>query len=139
MDAHEDSYEHNDVDVWPETKTDANRQSKLPRPANSKTPEPPRVVQVSHRQTNKNGDNAPGSAISTRNGAECEQSRTPSISGGSLSSFDWDELEARFEKAIADANQDEGALMEEFAALVKYFNIWAATASTHDNERAAKR
>lgn len=140
MNAYEDSDEPNALDLKQEIKMEANRQSKLPRPANGKNPEPPRVVQVSHRQTNKSDESAPGSAAYATNlGLDRENSRTPSTPGGSLVPFDWDELETRFERAMADANQDEEALMTEFTELVKFFNIWAATASAHDNERAAKR
>lgn len=118
-----------------ETKMDPNRLSKLPRPANSRTPEPARLVQPS------NLTNGHGHAATLAQAAHIfsERSCTPETPGGSLSPFDWDDLEVRFAQALADANKHEEELMAEFGALVKYFNIWASTASARDNERAAKR
>ncbi|OLN81699.1 hypothetical protein CCHL11_06957 [Colletotrichum chlorophyti] len=53
--------------------------------------------------------------------------------------FNWDEFEARYEKALAEADEKERELLLEFDNLVKYFNVWASTSSAHDNERAVKR
>lgn len=98
-----------------ESKMDQNHQSKLPRPANSRTPEPLRVVQVSH-QTNGD-DHAGGPAHAAH--LLPDRCSTPSTPGANLMPFDWDDLEARFEKALASANQQERELMGEFDALVK--------------------
>ncbi|CCF45923.1 hypothetical protein CH063_14842 [Colletotrichum higginsianum] len=65
-------------------------------------------------------------------------SNTPSTPGV-FPSFDWEEFEARYEKALAEADEKERELLLEFDSLVKYFNVWASTSSAHDNERAVKR
>lgn len=119
--------------------------SRLPRPAQSKTPEPNRTIQISN-QTNgpaqqkahTNG-HSHAAAVSHAPHLAPERSATPGSPIGNLNSFDWEDLEARFEKALADANETEQGLMDEFERLIKYFNVWASTASAHDNERAAKR
>lgn len=125
----------------PQMKSEPAPQSKLPRPARGKTPEPNRVIQISH-STNTNGHvngHSHAAAVAHAPHLAREQSVTPGSPGGHLNPFDWEDLEARFEKALASANEDEQALLEEFADLVKYFNVWASTASAHDNDRAAKR
>lgn len=129
----------------PESRTETAPQSRLPRPAHSKTPEPNRVIQISH-QTNghaQHGVHTNGhshaAAVSLAPHLAPERSATPGSPIGNLTSFDWEDLEARFEEALADANETEQGLMDEFEKLIKYFNVWASTASVHDNERAAKR
>ncbi|RGP76235.1 hypothetical protein FLONG3_5363 [Fusarium longipes] len=92
--------------------TNMNNMQRHPR-GNNRTPEP----QVD-RQTN-NVD-PPG---------------TPGV----LEPFDWDEFEARYEAALRDADEQEREILKEADALSKYFKVWAAAASTHDDERAAKR
>lgn len=145
-------------------KMDSNHHSKLPRPANSQSLEPLRTGQSTHQQTIGRGYAAGLAQAAHPAHLVPERSGTPTTPGGSLSPFDWDGLETRFEKALADANQYEEELMAEFQSLVKvhrvkplappcplpprfnttdmsaqYFNIWASTASAHDNERASKR
>ncbi|KAK8064877.1 hypothetical protein PG994_007515 [Apiospora phragmitis] len=61
--------------------------------------------------------------------------RTP----GRIAPFDWDDFEARYQKALSEADEKEKAILEEFDQLVKYFNVWASASSSHDNERAVKR
>ncbi|KAF9875688.1 hypothetical protein CkaCkLH20_06620 [Colletotrichum karsti] len=58
---------------------------------------------------------------------------------GVFPSFDWEDFEARYEKALVDADEKERELLQEFEGLVKYFNVWASTSSAHDNDRAVKR
>ncbi|KAK3945366.1 hypothetical protein QBC46DRAFT_116735 [Diplogelasinospora grovesii] len=72
------------------------------------------------------------------NGHKEATERSPSTPGH-LAPFDWEEFEARYEDALADANRQEQELLEEFERLVKYFNVWAAAASVHDTERGIKR
>ncbi|KAI1191887.1 hypothetical protein F5B17DRAFT_381374 [Nemania serpens] len=60
-------------------------------------------------------------------------------SPGHLAPFDWEDFEDRYEKALQEADEKEKQMLEEFAQLVKYFNVWASASSTHDNERATKR
>ena len=72
------------------------------------------------------------------NGQKDMAERSPSTPGH-LPSFDWDEFEARYEEALANANGQEQKLLEEFEELIKYFNVWAAAASVHDTERGIKR
>lgn len=93
-------------------------QSRLPRPANSKTPEP-RVVTVSKPTSTKHRSQANGLTHAAH--LVPERSATPDTPGTvrSIASFDWEDLEARFEAALADANQNEQALMAEFEALVR--------------------
>lgn len=140
-------------------KMESDRQSKLPRPAHSSTPEPIRVPQSNHQANGHNRGQTASLTHAAHLAAE-EQSSSPGTPGH-LTPFDWDDLDARFDKALADANAHEADLVAEFASLVKvgwteaascktglnhsadtgsqYFNIWASTASAHDNERATKR
>jgi hypothetical protein len=78
-------------------------QSTLPKPQGGrlqvKTPEPRQSIE------NMNGQ---------KGGAE----RSPSTPGH-LVPFDWDEFEARYEEALADADRDEQELLKEFEDLVK--------------------
>ncbi|TLS23648.1 uncharacterized protein PpBr36_05623 [Pyricularia pennisetigena] len=60
-------------------------------------------------------------------------------SPGQIPDFDWDDFRLQYEQALAKANDKELELLREFDGLVKYFNVWAAAASAHDNERAVKR
>lgn len=127
-------------DNGPEDQISSAPQSKLPRLARGKTPEPSRVIQISHHTTNGQANgHSHAAAVALAPHLARDRSATPGSPGGQLNSFDWDDLETRFEKALADANQNEQALLDEFEDLIKYFNVWASTASTHDNERAAKR
>jgi hypothetical protein len=83
------------------------------------------------------------------------QTNTPSTPG-IYHPFNWEDFEARYEKALSDADNHERELMDEFDRLVKvsrslflltvissdtsqYFNVWASSSSAHDNERAVKR
>lgn len=113
-------------------------QSRLPRPASSKTPEP-RIVTLSKPPGTRHRPQA--NSLTHAAHLAPERSATPDTPGTvrSIASCDWDDLEARFEAALANANQNEQALMAEFDALVRYFNVWASAASSHDNERATKR
>ncbi|KAH7269478.1 uncharacterized protein BKA55DRAFT_682569 [Fusarium redolens] len=63
----------------------------------------------------------------------------PPDTPGALEPFDWDEFEARYEAALQEADEREREILKEADALSKYFKIWAASASAHDDERAAKR
>lgn len=65
--------------------------------------------------------------------------RSEMTSPGHLAPFDWEDFEDRYEKALQEADEREKQMLEEFAQLVKYFNVWASASSTHDNERATKR
>ncbi|KAI5864700.1 hypothetical protein GGS23DRAFT_561451 [Durotheca rogersii] len=60
-------------------------------------------------------------------------------SPGHLATFDWDDFQYRYEKALQEADEVEKQLLEEFEHLIKYFNAWASASATHDNERAVKR
>ncbi|RYP49158.1 hypothetical protein DL769_011119 [Monosporascus sp. CRB-8-3] len=73
-----------------------------------------------------------------RQSQNLEVRRSPN-SEGHLAPFDWDEFEARYEKALNEADEQEKELLDEFDRLVKYFNAWASASSAHDNERAVKR
>lgn len=133
--------EATDVDMdtnGPGSQPESATQSKLPRLARGKTPEQNRVIQIS-QHTNGQANSHSHAAAVAHAPHLARDSATPGSPGGTLASFDWDDLETRFEKALTDANEDEKALLEEFDELVKYFNVWASTASAHDNERAAKR
>lgn len=114
-------------------------QSRLPRPASTRTPEPP-----ASRPARIDSNHRPNGRDHAIIGSQAshpffpERSSTPGTPS-SLPDFDWDDLERRFEKALSQANQNEEELMAEFEALIKYFNVWASTASAHDNDRAIKR
>jgi hypothetical protein len=72
------------------------------------------------------------------NGHKDPAERSPSTPGH-LAPFDWDEFEARYEEALADADRQEQELLQEFEELVKFFNVWASAASVNDTERGIKR
>lgn len=134
-----------DIEMNEDIRIEPVPQSRLPRPAHSRTPEPSRVVHISH-QTNghvqPNGlanGHSHAAAVSHAPHLAPERLAVPDSPTGNLNAFDWEDLEARFEKALADANKTEQGLMDEFERLIKYFNAWASAASAHDNERAAKR
>ncbi|OIW24099.1 hypothetical protein CONLIGDRAFT_125620 [Coniochaeta ligniaria NRRL 30616] len=80
----------------------------------------------------------PKTSTDHMNGHKDTTATSPSTPGH-LAPFDWDEFEGRYEQALAEANNQEKELLEEFDRLVKYFNVWASAASVHDNERGAKR
>ncbi|KAL7919652.1 hypothetical protein ACQKWADRAFT_315484 [Trichoderma austrokoningii] len=77
--------------------------------------------------------------------------KTPDLSAGSqsgtltpnppavLGPFDWDDFEARYEKALVDADDQEQEILKEAESLAKYFQVWSSAASAHDDERAVKR
>ncbi|KAK4190479.1 hypothetical protein QBC35DRAFT_471639 [Podospora australis] len=103
----------------------ADAQPTLPQPQGSrtqvKTPEPRIINQriSGHRYINNT-------------------ERSPSTPGH-LAPFDWEEFEARYEEALANTDRDEQELLAEFDNLVKFFNVWASSASVHDTERGVKR
>ncbi|KXX80083.1 hypothetical protein MMYC01_202873 [Madurella mycetomatis] len=72
------------------------------------------------------------------NGRKEMAERSPSTPGH-LAPFDWDDFEARYEEALAEADGHEQELLKEFEELVKFFNVWASAASVHDTERGVKR
>jgi len=91
--------------VIPDIMTDA--QTTLPKPQGSrsqvKTPEP------RHSKERLNGLK--------------EGERSPSTPGH-LAPFDWDEFEARYEEAFADADRQEQELLKEFEDLVKVSQVF---------------
>lgn len=97
------------------------RQSRLPRPPTSKTSEP-RVVTLSKTAGTRHRSQADSLTHAAR--LAPERSATPDTPGTvrSIASCDWDDLEARFEAALTNANQNEQALMAEFEALVRVRN-----------------
>ncbi|KAJ4271445.1 hypothetical protein NW762_000147 [Fusarium torreyae] len=105
---------HSKGEIKPSTPQEAamNNMQRHPH-ANSRTPEP----QVDRQATNADTPDTPGA----------------------LEPFDWDEFEARYEAALRDADEQERQVLKEADALSKYFRVWAAAASAHDDERAAKR
>ena len=48
-----------------------------------------------------------------------ENTATSPSTPGHLAPFDWDDFEGRYEQALAEANNDEKELLEEFDRLVK--------------------
>lgn len=52
------------------------------------------------------------------NGHKDHTDRSPSTPGY-LAPFDWDDFESRYEQALAEANNEEKELLEEFERLVK--------------------
>ena len=65
------------------------------------------------------------------NGQKEAAERSPSTPGH-LAPFDWDEFEARYEVALADADRNEQELLKEFEELVKASSISSSRLlSTH--------
>lgn len=64
------------------------------------------------------------------NGQKEAAERSPSTPGH-LAPFDWDEFEARYEEALADADRNEQELLKEFEELVKVSSISSGWLSTH--------
>lgn len=104
------------------------QQSRLPRRANMRTPEP-RLVTISKSQANMNpsfqanGHGYEANMASAAHAAHLDPERlsTPDTPGTvrTIPPFDWDDLEVRFEKALADVNEHEQVLMADFESLVK--------------------
>lgn len=84
--------------------------------------------------------------------ANSDTSSTPGV----LAPFDWENFEIRYEQALEEADEQERQALEEANVLskasivcisftialltgMKYFKVWASAASSHDDERAAKR
>ncbi|KAI0197692.1 hypothetical protein F4808DRAFT_292651 [Astrocystis sublimbata] len=67
------------------------------------------------------------------------QGDAPDMTDPAIAPFDWEDFEDRYQKALEEADENEKQLLQEFAQLVKYFNVWASASSTYDNERAVKR
>lgn len=110
------------------------QQSRLPRPASTIAPEP-RLVAISQAKPDTNPDpqtNGYGHVANTALAAHRSNERlaTPDTPGTvrTISGFDWDDLEVRFERALADVNGHEQGLLAEFEALVKvntqHSDIW---------------
>ncbi|KAI9828905.1 MAG: hypothetical protein M1826_005828 [Phylliscum demangeonii] len=53
--------------------------------------------------------------------------------------FDWSDFEARFTKAMAEQDELQAAIHEEFKRKMNFFGVWAQSAVQHENERANKR
>jgi len=66
-------------------------------------------------------------------------SQSISSSPDDLAPFDWEEFEARYKKALEEADDRELEILKEFGTMTQYFNVWAKASSTHDDERAIKR
>lgn len=103
------------------------QQSRLPRRPNTSTPEH-RPVAISNSQANINPSSQTNGYGNVANidlaaNLEPERSSTPDTPGTvqTIPSFDWDDLEVRFERALADVNDHEQGLMAEFEALVKVY------------------
>lgn len=127
----------------PESPTVPQQSSEAPQPDTAETKnhdlmaaDPFTQQQPAHRAQVKTPE--PKTSDDRMNGHKDNTATTPSTPGH-LAPFDWDEFEGRYEQALADANNQEKELLEEFDRLVKYFNVWASAASVHDNERGAKR
>ncbi|PTB68826.1 hypothetical protein BBK36DRAFT_154605 [Trichoderma citrinoviride] len=58
---------------------------------------------------------------------------------GLLAPFDWEDFEARYEKALVEADEHEREILKEAESLAKYFQVWSSAASAYDDERAVKR
>ncbi|KAK6074207.1 hypothetical protein SCUP515_06597 [Seiridium cupressi] len=61
--------------------------------------------------------------------------RSPS-SPGRLDPFDWEDFESRYQKALAEADQEEGELLAEFEHLVKTANPYKICASVRKQVEA---
>ncbi|KAL5121204.1 hypothetical protein ACEQ8H_000672 [Pleosporales sp. CAS-2024a] len=53
--------------------------------------------------------------------------------------FDWDDLHARYHKAMDECHDHEGALTEEWESLMNYFRIWAGSGHEHETDRTFQR
>ncbi|KAK0665669.1 hypothetical protein QBC41DRAFT_11390 [Cercophora samala] len=99
--------------------------------AQSSIPKPPGTTRVAQVKTPE-----PRILKERSNGNIAE--RSPSTPGH-LVPFDWEEFETRYQEALAKANGEEQELLAEFENLIKFFNVWASSASVHDTERGIKR
>ncbi|KAK7914692.1 hypothetical protein PG985_012395 [Apiospora marii] len=126
--------------------------SKSPTKSSTKSPVKPQVQAKPQPQEDDEDEEAP--VTQTRVLVDRRQTRTPEpkqrrsqrvsvqpspSTPGRIAPFDWDDFEARYQKALSEADEKEKAILEEFDQLVKYFNVWASASSSHDNERAVKR
>ncbi|KAL2041560.1 hypothetical protein N7G274_005942 [Stereocaulon virgatum] len=56
-----------------------------------------------------------------------------------LEAYDWEHLEDRFHAEMEVCGKREEGIQEEFNELLEVFKTWAATGSTHEEQRAGKR
>ncbi|KAF2836470.1 hypothetical protein M501DRAFT_905175, partial [Patellaria atrata CBS 101060] len=59
--------------------------------------------------------------------------------GEEIEPYDWDDLYRRFSEMVAEREEEEGKLMNEFVQLCGFFQQWANTTTVHEVERASKR
>lgn len=78
--------------------------------------DPPTHQEPAHRAQVKTPE--PKTSNDRMNGHKENVDRSPSTPGH-LAPFDWEEFEARYEQALAEANNQEKELLEEFDRLVK--------------------
>ncbi|THW19440.1 hypothetical protein D6D24_02860 [Aureobasidium pullulans] len=56
-----------------------------------------------------------------------------------INPFDWQDLEARYLRAMAECKAKEDVHLEEFESLSQYFGFWAETISDHEQKRSHQR
>ncbi|KAJ3495570.1 hypothetical protein NLG97_g3303 [Lecanicillium saksenae] len=83
-------------------------------------------------------DTAPGSRTPEVSQQQTQHPPSPEASE-ELQVFDWENFESRYEAALLSASEEEKAILKEAESLSKYFQAWAAAASSHDDARAVKR
>ncbi|KAI9728790.1 MAG: hypothetical protein M1834_007176 [Cirrosporium novae-zelandiae] len=102
------------------------RRMSQPEPITPKDTEPIKFPTINGKSATSN---------STQSDGKEELKESPEDIGD----FDWDDLERRYENAMAERSEAEDKIFQEFNGLVQIFSAWAQTASVHDSERALKR
>ncbi|OAA46935.1 hypothetical protein NOR_02571 [Metarhizium rileyi] len=82
---------------------------------------------------------AQDNASDEQNGHLFSSTSSPSPPPADVPPFDWEHFEARYDKALQEADEEEKEILKEAEALAKYFRVWASAASAHDDGRAVKR
>ncbi|QUC18467.1 uncharacterized protein UV8b_02708 [Ustilaginoidea virens] len=97
------------------------------------------TITASDLEKQAEGQETPSDAVENHH---ANVSSSPSPLPADVPPFDWDDFETRYERALREADEAEREILKEAESLsktCKYFQVWAASASAHDDDRAAKR
>ncbi|KAI9842271.1 MAG: hypothetical protein M1837_007340 [Sclerophora amabilis] len=56
-----------------------------------------------------------------------------------LELYNWDDLLERYQRAMAEKDETEFKIYDEFQQLIKFFGNWVQTSAYHENDRSNKR
>ncbi|KAJ4989239.1 hypothetical protein SVAN01_05318 [Stagonosporopsis vannaccii] len=110
--------------------------------------EPQQTSSPGHKRVNSDETERPSSAQRGRDDSEehleteaendvlDEEEADPALR---IADFDWGDLHERYHDAIKKSSREEEALMQEWASLMEYFQIWANSGHEHETDRTFRR